>query len=402
MKNIFYIVLMSISFPLFSQQWVTVNGEYIHNYLPFNQFTINPYTNNMWLVNPFNATVIEPDGSLTTFGENELGTLWQSDKLNFGFTPDHIFFTKELTGLYLFDNYEKQLLYADNDFQKIYFDEDTLFLTRFNGYLLKYTYGVGAENTSLSALRCTSKNGFLYIDRGSYYFVENGVDSPLWTDPYYLGGPSDVMEFDNESDTVYLGFINGITKCYDGVCYDTITPYNTTGMPSPNILEIEFDADNNLWVAFGDTNDEHIALGKLEGSTWTEVYTSANSPINFDRFYGFEFDTLGNIWVASDKNLHTIENINSPAWLSTKEFVMDAPRLSIYPNPASDVVHVQLPQSVTRAVLSIRDMNGKVVQEQTLDSSEMIQFDLSRLERGIYILNVVSDENQWQERLVKQ
>ncbi|MGM0480153.1 MAG: hypothetical protein ACQERC_13100, partial [Bacteroidota bacterium] len=105
MKNIFYILILTLALPAHSQ-WVTVKGENLHNFLPFNQFTINPYTNNIWLVNAFNATVLEPDGSFTTFGENELGTLWQSDELTFGFTSDHLFFTKRLTGLYLFDNYQ--------------------------------------------------------------------------------------------------------------------------------------------------------------------------------------------------------------------------------------------------------------------------------------------------------
>ena len=210
------------------------------------------------------------------------------------------------------------------------------------------------------------------------------------------------MKFDNESDTVHLGFINGITKCYDGVCYDTITPYNTTNMPSANILEIEFDADNNLWAAFGDTNDEHIALGKLEGADWTEVYTTSNSPINFEQFYGFEFDTLGNIWVASSMDLHTIETSSSPGWLSNQEQVLESPRLTVYPNPASDVVHVQLPQSVAGAKLSIRDMSGKVVQERILHSNKITPINISKLESGIYILHVISDGYQWQERLVKE
>ena len=210
------------------------------------------------------------------------------------------------------------------------------------------------------------------------------------------------MEFDKESDTVHLGFINGITKCYDGICYDTITPLNTTNMPSSNILEIEFDADNNLWAAFGDSNDEYIAFGKLEGSTWTEVYTTSNSPINFDQFYGFEFDTLGNIWVASGINLHTIENSNSPGWLSNQEFVMESPQLSVYPNPTSSVVNVQLPQSVSEAALYISDINGKVVHEQTLNSNKVVPLDVSKLEEGVYILRVFSDGNQWQERIIKQ
>ena len=88
----------------------------------------------------FNATVLEPDGSFTTFGETELGTLWQSDELNFGFTPDNLFFSKRLTGLYLFDNYQKQILYAEDEFRKTYSDLDTLFLIRGNDNILKYTY----------------------------------------------------------------------------------------------------------------------------------------------------------------------------------------------------------------------------------------------------------------------
>src|SRR5690554_85618 len=131
MKDLLYIVCIIIAFPLHSQ-WTTVKGEYIHDFLPVNQFTIDPYTNSIWLVDKFKANVIEADGLLTTFGENELGPRWSSDKLNFGFTSGHTFFTKQLEGLYLFDNYQKQILYNDNDFQKIYIDYDTLFLIRSN------------------------------------------------------------------------------------------------------------------------------------------------------------------------------------------------------------------------------------------------------------------------------
>ncbi|HLW09616.1 MAG TPA: hypothetical protein VKX35_04395, partial [Fermentimonas sp.] len=281
MKNLLYILFISISLPLFSQ-WKTVKGEYIHNYRPFNQFTINHYTNEIWLVNPFNATVIKSDGSFVTFGESELGSLWHDDKLNFGFTSSHTFFTKELTGLYLFDNYQKQLLYNDNDFQRVYNDLDTLYLVRFNGHLIKYSYNNLVENTGLNATHCAINKGDIYTNRGSYFYVENNVDNPLWNESFYLQSiATGAMLFKPETDTVFLGQQTGITKCRDGSCFDTITPNNTTNMPSGNILEIEFDANNDLWVAFGDTNDKFIALGKLEGSTWTEVYTAANSPINF-------------------------------------------------------------------------------------------------------------------------
>lgn len=402
MKKLLFLLTCAVSLPLSAQQWITVNGESLHNFMPFNQFTINPYTNNIWLVSPFNATVLEPDGSFTTFGENELGTLWQADELNFGFTPDHLFFSKRLTGLYLFDNYQRQMIYVEDEFRKIYSDLDTLILVRGNDYLLKYTDGIGSENTNIISSQCAVKDGVLYTNRGSYYYVENGTDNPLWSDPYYLGGPSDVMEFDNESDTVHLGFVKGISKCYAGNCFDTITPFNTSNMPSANVLEIEFDAANHLWAAFGDANDEHFALAKLEGNNWTEIYTTSNSPIDFSLFHGFEFDTLGNIWVASGFDLHTIENSNSPGWLSTQELKIQQRQLTIYPNPASDVIHVQLPQMISQAAVYISDMNGKVIKEQQLYSNDITPIHIGALESGVYILRVISNEYQWQERLVKQ
>jgi hypothetical protein len=335
MKNLVYILVVVFSLPLHSQ-WITVQGENYHNHSAYDQFTIDPYTNSMWCVSLYFTTVFDSDGNFITFDENELGDREAGDEINFGFTQGHIFFTKKLFGLYSFDSYQKQILYQSNSFNEITNDVDTLFVTSSNGYLLKYRLGIGAENTSLNARHCAAKNGHLYTDRGSYYFVENnGIDSPIWQDPFSLGVPTDVMKFDNDSDTIYLSFDNGISKFHNGIGYDTITPNNTTNMPSPNVLEIEFDGDNNLWVAFGDANDDFFALGKLEGDTWSEVYTAANSPINFDEFYGFEFDTLGNIWVSSGKDLHTLENSNSPGWLSNQEFTISAPQISVYPNPAT-------------------------------------------------------------------
>ncbi|RYM33880.1 T9SS type A sorting domain-containing protein [Brumimicrobium glaciale] len=402
MKNLFYILLIFVSFPLHSQ-WITIKGENYHNHSAFNHFSIDPYTNNIWLVSPFLASVFEPNGTVITFGENELGDREPGDEFNFGFTEGHTFFTKNIYGLFSFDNYQKQLLYSSVSFNEITTDKDTLFITGISGYVLKYRLISGIENTNLNATQCAAKNGFLYTNRGSYFYVDNnGIDSPIWQDSFSLGAPTDLMEFDNETDTVFLGFNNGITKFYDGIGYDTITPNNTTNMPSPNILEIEFDKDNNLWVAFGDVNDDFIALGKLENSDWSEVYTAANSPINFDEFYGFEFDTLGNIWVASGKDLHTLENSNSPAWLSNIEYAMDEPQISVYPNPASDALNIQLPASVQKAEVLIGDINGKVVLKQILNSQGINSINIEKLEKGIYILNVIAEDNQWQEKFIKK
>lgn len=55
-------------------------------------------------------------------------------------------------------------------------------------------------------------------------------------------------------------------------------------MPSPNVLEIEFDDKDSLWAVFGDANDVPFAISKLEVNTWTSRFDNTNSPIDFPTF----------------------------------------------------------------------------------------------------------------------
>ncbi|HLW09614.1 MAG TPA: T9SS type A sorting domain-containing protein, partial [Fermentimonas sp.] len=91
-----------------------------------------------------------------------------------------------------------------------------------------------------------------------------------------------------------------------------------------------------------------------------------------------------------------------PDWLSNHEFTIETPQVSVYPNPATTILHVQLPNSVKKAELSISDINGKVVKSQTLNSNSVVQLAIEDLEKGVYILKVVSKDNQWQKKLVKR
>ncbi|MEI7980291.1 MAG: T9SS type A sorting domain-containing protein [Bacteroidota bacterium] len=68
--------------------------------------------------------------------------------------------------------------------------------------------------------------------------------------------------------------------------------------------------------------------------------------------------------------------------------------IRIYPNPSSDFIIIELDQSATSAVasVSIYNMNGKPILQQTMNGENKKQFSLSGLPVGLYMVYVRSAE----------
>ena len=385
MKLLTYFIVLFLPFTILTQEWQTIGINYNHGFEPMNQFAVNPYTNQLWFTSGTNAAVIEPSGEVVKFGEDELGTLFASSELRFGFTPNNLFYSKRLAGLHLFDDYEKQLVYFDNEITTLRNDEDTLFMRRSGAPVLKYVHNTLAEDFyGAGGSDIISKNGHTYSNIGAFAYRLNGTSVNLQSQDYHLFAPTTTFQFQNYTDTIYLGFKTGISKAHNGECFDTITPYNTNNMPSGNVLEIEFDKNDDLWVAFGDEDDNHFALARLENDTWVDIFDETNSPIDFSRFHGFEFDTLGNLWVASKAMLHTLVTQDSPEWLNTIENE-EVSAIKIYPNPAAEHIYIDLPNDVPTEA-AIYATNGKHIKSVIVQKD--IPLNIGYLSRGVYLLKL--------------
>lgn len=61
--------------------------------------------------------------------------------------------------------------------------------------------------------------------------------------------------------------------------------------------------------------------------------------------------------------------------------------LSAFPNPASDVLNVELSESHSNTTLELRDLSGRLVKQKIMESNELLtQFDVSDLSPGLYLL----------------
>ena len=77
--------------------------------------------------------------------------------------------------------------------------------------------------------------------------------------------------------------------------------------------------------------------------------------------------------------------------------------LSIYPNPASDYLTIQLPEFSKTAVVSIVDVSGKKVLSEILnpdDNLREVRMSLNEVLSGFYTVRLVCETKLWSSRLI--
>lgn len=73
--------------------------------------------------------------------------------------------------------------------------------------------------------------------------------------------------------------------------------------------------------------------------------------------------------------------------------------IKFYPNPANDFLQIDCPD-FTEAVVSIFDINGRVLLEKDIKQSALL--NVSRFENGVYILKIKSGDAVYETRFVKK
>ncbi len=358
-----------------AQTWQSISRASTYQTIPVDQFIINPYTNDLWFVGKTpgwnnQLAVIESDGDVEVFPQDfSTSFLWGAD-LCMAFTPVHVYYAHDNYGLFSFDGYTPQLKYGFSDYMgRLSTKVDTVYILRvYDGmnYRLVVFEESQTEITNKTIYNQVSKNEFDYCEKSSntaigYYPDETSSFIHLSTvDPDYLGGQYNEMKFSRLTDTLFVGGKTGISLAYAYDFFDSITPNNTSNMPSPNVLEMEWDLEDNLWAVFGTAGDTAFAIAMLENDTWVNRFDAGNSPINFDEFLGLEIDTLGNLWVADHDHVHTFLTPNSPGWLGNYE-LQHSTVFSVFPNPSSGTFSIRTSEDVHPTTIELVDLSGRTV-----------------------------------------
>jgi photosystem II stability/assembly factor-like uncharacterized protein len=164
----------------------------------------------------------------------------------------------------------------------------------------------------------------------------------------------------------------------------------------PITVPIDLDGFGVLPVLDLDFNTPYLYAGSLygkiyyslnKGQTWFEQITSVSNPI-----YSISFlnDEMG-IAVAGDKVLYT----SNGGFTGIDEISQSA--LTIYPNPASDVVHIKSSEIDNIIGISLKDINGNIIKKI---SNTETNLDVKNIPPGIYFIQIETENGLINSKLI--
>ncbi len=122
----------------------------------------------------------------------------------------------------------------------------------------------------------------------------------------------------------------------------------------------------------------------------------------------FEYDENGNrtrryIELKKvEENCKSLDTEETEGWLAEVNETMQGAELSIYPNPTSGLLNVNIAgtENSTSFRLTLSTLSGTIIEDRHTESGNT-QLDISRLAQGIYLLTVSSPDERRVWKIVK-
>ena len=129
---------------------------------------------------------------------------------------------------------------------------------------------------------------------------------------------------------------------------------------------------------------------------------SLNSSNFGDSFYYYFYD-----WQIATKDIScvsdrvSVEALLDPS-LSATGFDQSG-EVRLYPNPSNGKVHLEINfEAQNDLEVRIVDLTGKILLNENISSENNVELNLNHLAKGIYIVQVIDEENVYSGRVVLQ
>lgn len=258
----------------------------------------------------------------------------------------------------------------------------TPYASDFPGSNLAYTNDNSAYvffNSTSNSLISTGAAGDLLMNGDNILTVFN-PDLLLHNFPKTYGDTqTDFYAFDAQADGSSFN-VSRVWLFHEGTVYDTVDGWGTITTPvgTYNCLRqkhVEHSYDSILftltpppfefWALFGVTRDTSVSY------SWLALETKLNVA-------ELSFDTLGN-----PKNF-TWSLIPPSVTIGVDE--LDNKEITVYPNPASEYVTINVPSPGNNYNLMVYDATGKLVSSHPFNTGQPIP--VGHLDNGIYLYDV--------------
>ncbi len=191
----------------------------------------------------------------------------------------------------------------------------------------------------------------------------------IWTDldsdPIY----EDIFEKPVYVDDYYADTLQGFT---------TYTLKNDLGEDQPIFLNVE-----SFYVGWQQVTDTEtpIPVGFDKNTPQAGIYNFYNTGGEWQPFP----ETLQGAIL-----LRTVVTSNKSVFTTPNEEISNELKIEVFPNPASDIIHLQTHSELQNGQITISDYLGRTVLSQSFQN----ELNINHLANGIYHLEISSDSNQ--------
>jgi hypothetical protein len=220
-----------------------------------------------------------------------------------------------------------------------------------------------------------------------------------------IDGPRVWIEMVCQSGVVFTSQIH-----YHSVWRDHVTDYGTdlTSTTLPTSL-LSFSAalkDGKrtiTWTTTGEINMDHF---EVEQSATGNNLASIGSVTASNNVAGQTYSLIDNVSTVASINYYRLKMVDKDGTVSysttasIKNKVSNS--VSVYPNPASGVITLNLSNAVSNATVKITDNTGRLVSSSSNLSGNTLNVDVSRLATGSYYVQVTDASNNVSSKFIKK
>ncbi len=228
----------------------------------------------------------------------------------------------------------------------------------------------GVDSIELSTFKFPIPN-----NRTIYTWYAKGQRYPIMeiTQTIGLGGGLTIKYKDNYRPEAFLNAARFIASKTNASQFDTI---NLTSQSTGTPKSYEWTITPSTFRFVGGTNN-----------------TTRNPRVMFDKSGSYSVKLKVIYEGGQDDTLRT--NYVNVVTTGINNFENNKPEISIYPNPATDVLNIESNMSLAKSKIVITDLLGKEIENinyklMTLNS---LQINTSNLSKGIYLVNIINENN---------
>ena len=137
---------------------------------------------------------------------------------------------------------------------------------------------------------------------------------------------------------------------------------------------------------------------------------------------GFGYDDLATFasGLGKVKNIHD-DNVNNDVFDTTRltffrkgsvqwgtsvfangiSTVKNNLHVQVYPNPFNDQFVMQFPKMITKGTITLTDASGKILLQQSIRNTDYATIDKLNISKGVYLLSIVTEQGNWNQKIVK-